>query len=31
MGDSDSDETVLFGDKDIKKPLTSTHDQEESD
>ena len=33
MDESDSDETVLFGemDKDARKPLTSTNDDEESD
>ena len=30
MDDSDSDENILFGEKETKK-LTSTHDQEESD
>ena len=31
MDESDSDETVLFGDHETRKPLTSTHDDEESD
>ena len=31
MDESDSDETVLFGDKEARKPLTSTNDDEESD
>ena len=31
MDDSDSDENVLFAEKDSRKPLTSTHDEEESD
>ena len=31
MDESDSDETVLFGDNEARKPLTSTNDDEESD
>ena len=31
MDESDSDETVLFGDHETRKPLTSTHEDEESD
>ena len=31
MDESDSDETVLFGDSEARKPLTSTNEDEESD
>ena len=31
MDDSDTDETVLFGETDVRRPLTSARDEEESD
>ena len=31
MEDSDNDETVLFGESEARKPLTSARDEEESD
>ena len=31
MDDSDTEETVLFGESDVRKPLTSARDEEESD